>query len=167
MARFNLTINRQAADITAAIVRNAGNLEPVSTPQLVIGAGRDIRLTIVSGGSVDPISGDPTVFPWVSVGTRCAYPESGTYTLVFGGDETTNINHNATPAAVQAALVALPSIGAGNVSVSGIAGEFYQVEFTGDLADTNVGAITIGGNTLQPTSNVSATTFREGGSGEN
>jgi hypothetical protein len=57
--------------------------------------------------------------------------------LVSGGDiytfarETAPIPANASAADVQAALQALDSIGAGNVFVSGIQGDFYDITFTG------------------------------------
>lgn len=44
-------------------------------------------------------------------------PTVGNFTLTHGGNTTANIAFDATPAAVQSALEALPSIGAGNVEV--------------------------------------------------
>lgn len=54
---------------------------------------------------------------------------SGTFTLTFSGATTTALAYNASAATVQAALEALPSIGAGNVSVTGT----YSVTFTNRL----------------------------------
>jgi hypothetical protein len=66
------------------------------------------------------------------------------FTLTFGGQTTASIDDDATAAQVQAALEALSTIGAGNVSVTGgpLGTGPFTVTFIGDLADTNVGAIT-------------------------
>jgi hypothetical protein len=66
----------------------------------------------------------------------------GTYTLTFNGQTTSAIAFNATAATVQAALVALSSVGAGNVLVTGTtpttAGGTLQVFFTGTLYGTTL-----------------------------
>jgi hypothetical protein len=62
---------------------------------------------------------------------------TGTYTLSFNGQTTGALPFNATTASVQAALAALPTIGAGNVKVSGSAGA-YVVTFTGALGGSSV-----------------------------
>jgi hypothetical protein len=67
---------------------------------------------------------------------------TGTFGLVFDGQLTIPLPVNATASAVQAALQALPAIGAGNVSVSGKAGK-YLVKFQGALANTNVAPISL------------------------
>ncbi len=73
----------------------------------------------------------------------------GTYTLRFGGTNATHITAaiawNASAAQVDAALEALPAVGAGGAAVSGPDGGPYAVEWVGALADQNVG---------QPVSNV-------------
>jgi hypothetical protein len=46
-------------------------------------------------------------------------PTGGTFTLTFGGQTTAGIAYNAVASAVQSALVALTSIGTGNVTVTG------------------------------------------------
>jgi hypothetical protein len=51
----------------------------------------------------------------------------GTYTLTFGGQTTTAIAYNAAAATVQAALVALSSVGAGKVTVTGTPTSFLVV----------------------------------------
>ena len=71
-------------------------------------------------------------------------PTTGTYTLTHGGNTTTAIAHNATAAAVQAALEALASIGANNVEVEAttaagagdltVAANVYTVTFKRALA---------------------------------
>lgn len=71
----------------------------------------------------------------------------GTFTLTFEGDETDDIDYDATAAAVKTALVALPSIGTDgeghdNVTVSGSAGGPWTVTFVNDLGGRDVAALT-------------------------
>lgn len=75
-------------------------------------------------------------------------PTGGHFTLSFGGDTTANIGHNASAAHVQSVLAALPSIGAGNVAVTGSAAAGYAVTFQGTLGATNVPLMTADGSTL-------------------
>lgn len=58
-------------------------------------------------------------------------PTSGTFALSFAGQTTTALAFNATAATVQAALVALSTIGAGDATVAGAAGGPYTVSFAG------------------------------------
>lgn len=84
-------------------------------------------------------------------------PTGGTFTLTYGGQTTAAIPYNASLAAVQAALQALPNIGSGfeglsplsgyqtypgGVVVTGTPGTSYVVTFQGALANLNVPAIT-------------------------
>jgi hypothetical protein len=64
------------------------------------------------------------------------------FTLTFNGQTTSSLVAAATAAQVQAALVALSNIGAGNVAVTGSAGGPYTVTFQGTLANTNVAQMT-------------------------
>jgi len=63
-------------------------------------------------------------------------PTGGTFTLTYQAQTTSALAYNATPDAVQAALAALSSIGAGNVSVSGDQGGPYTVVLYGGLPQT-------------------------------
>ena len=74
------------------------------------------------------------------------FPSGGTFTLEFEGQTTAPIAYNKdtnTPDGpeVQAALEALSTIGAGNVSVIGYAKRGWWVTFTGALAETDVPSI--------------------------
>lgn len=71
-------------------------------------------------------------------------PTGGTFTLTFEGQTTGNIAYNATAAAVQAALEALPSIGTGNVICGGgaLPGTAVTIRFVNDLGKKNVALIT-------------------------
>ena len=71
-------------------------------------------------------------------------PTAGTFTLTYAAQTTAGIQFNATPAAVQAALEALSTIGAGNVEVTAtvaagagtlaVANNVYTIEFVNALA---------------------------------
>ncbi|WP_417392041.1 hypothetical protein [Gimesia sp.] len=64
-------------------------------------------------------------------------PTGGTFTLAYEEEVTTGIAPDASAATVQAALEALPAIGAGNVLVTGVDGGPWTIEFIGDLAGDN------------------------------
>ncbi len=70
-----------------------------------------------------------------------ATPTGGTFTLTFGGATTSALAHNASAADVEAALEALASIGAGNISVA-LASMVYTLTFQGVFDGVNVGAVT-------------------------
>lgn len=99
---------------------------------------------------------------YVALGQVGERPTNGTFTLTFGGDTTSALAHNATPAQVQTALNALASItSAGGVTVSGIEGGPYQVAFH------NVGArdlITGNANGLFPLTSANIYEARAGDS---
>lgn len=92
--------------------------------------------------TVDPVAGTNEVV------TVTVDATGGTFTLTFGGQTTSAIAEAATAGAVELALEALSTIGNGNVNVSGSAGGPFTVEFVGDLANTNVGAITADATSL-------------------
>jgi hypothetical protein len=71
-------------------------------------------------------------------------PEGGTFTITFGGATTAAIAYNATAAQVQAALVLLSSIGAGNVVCAGgaLPGSAVTITGAGDLSGLNLGTFT-------------------------
>jgi flagellin-like hook-associated protein FlgL len=79
----------------------------------------------------------------------------GTFTLTYGGQTTGDIAYNANATSgnpaevtVESSLRALANIGSADVSVTGAAGGPFTVEFTGELAGTNVDQITINGSGL-------------------
>jgi hypothetical protein len=101
---------------------------------------------------------------------------AGTFTLGFEADPTPDLPHDATAAEVQAALEALPSIGAGNVSVettaSGPKSNNRTVTFVGALAQTDVEGLSAAGGATPltfefeghpETGNVGVTTLTQGG----
>jgi hypothetical protein len=67
----------------------------------------------------------------LGIGSRLGVPETGTYTLTFGGDTTSALDAAATAGAVQTALNALSAISsAGGVSVTGELADHFTVRFT-------------------------------------
>ncbi|HZD03718.1 MAG TPA: hypothetical protein VE173_02335, partial [Longimicrobiales bacterium] len=74
----------------------------------------------------------------------------GTFKLKFDNETTANITWNATAAEVQAALEALPTVGTGNVAVTGGPGPGtpWDVEFTGALGTLDVPAISLASKAL-------------------
>lgn len=96
--------------------------------------------------------------PTLSSGTA----SGGTFTLTFEGQTTVAIAHNASAATVLAALIALSTIGEGNVTVTGSAiGTGYTVTFVNALAAMNIPIMTIDGALLtgsSPVATVTATT---------
>ncbi len=72
----------------------------------------------------------------------------GTFTLDFDGDVTGSLPFNARGSDLKAALEALPSIGVGNVNVTGPQKGPWTVEFVGALADTDVPLIVADGSGL-------------------
>lgn len=98
-----------------------------------------------SSGLYGPYSGTTDE---VQTATITGGPTGGTFTLTFSGQTTAAIAYNAAAAAVQSALAALSTIGAGNVTVTGSAGGPYTVDFVGTLANTDVAAMTASGASL-------------------
>lgn len=72
----------------------------------------------------------------------------GTFTLTFSGQTTSAIAYNASAAVVQAALESLPTIGSGNVSVSGDNGGPWTVTFQGALGHQDVELLTASSNLI-------------------
>lgn len=83
-----------------------------------------------------------TVALGTQVATITGSPTGGTFTLSYGGETTAALAYNAAPAEVQAALEALAGIPAGGVGVTGSAGGFYTIAFTGNATTADYTAIT-------------------------
>lgn len=73
---------------------------------------------------------------------------SGTFTLTFNGVTTAALAFDAPAAAVQAAVVGLSSVGAGNVTVTSAATGVYVVTFTGTLRTSPMPTLTADGSGL-------------------
>lgn len=102
----------------------------------------------------------------VQTATITGAPGGGTFTLTLNGETTGNIAFDATADTVRAALEALPSVSAGDVTVTGAAGGPYTITFGGTLAGTNVAAMTASGAGLTggTTPGVTIATTTAGGS---
>ncbi len=96
----------------------------------------------VNEGLWGPYAGEPTE---VQTATITGGPTGGTFTLTYNSETTAAIAYNATAAAVQSALYALPNVNAGDLTVTGNAGGPYTITFGGSLAGQNVAAITASG----------------------
>lgn len=88
---------------------------------------------------------------------------AGQFKLTFGEKTTADIAFNATAKAVEEALVALTSIGAGGVSVSGGPGDAggtkpYVVNFIGKFTGTDVAALVTAAGTVPLTGGGAAAT---------
>ncbi|OBB20617.1 hypothetical protein [Mycolicibacterium elephantis] len=121
----------------------------------------DVYHAVVSAIAVNPMyEGAEDVEEWVNPDDRFTVEvvaSDGTFPLIFtptGGsaETTTDIAYDADPAAVQSALEALPSVGAGNVTVTGSASDYLIVFAVGvngiltssteDLVGTGIGLLT-------------------------
>jgi hypothetical protein len=80
--------------------------------------------------------------------TLTGAPTGGTFTLTFDGETTGPIAYNAIGSAVQAALLALPSLRTGDVVVTGGAGGPYTVTWGLDFSEQDVEALTASGASL-------------------
>lgn len=89
------------------------------------------------------------------------------FTVTFGGQTTASIAAAATAAQVQAALEALSTIGAGNITVTGNAGGPYTLTFIGVFAGTDVAQVTAtptgGTGTVTPATTTAGGTEGSGG----
>lgn len=114
-----------------------------------------------SGGSL-PTSG---VNEQQTIDLASGTASGGTFTATFSGQTTSAVDYNASAATFQAALEALNTIGAGNVSVSGTdVNTGYVVTFTNSLGYQNVAEMTVNGGSLTGSSPVIQITTTQAGS---
>ncbi|MCX7664398.1 MAG: hypothetical protein N2112_02505 [Gemmataceae bacterium] len=92
-----------------------GQYDAASTINVMLPASKYLAKGTVLG----QVAGSGTAVNEVQTVTITGSPTGGTFRLQYDGETTSAIAHNATAAAVQAALEALPSIGIGNVVCSG------------------------------------------------
>lgn len=74
--------------------------------------------------------------------TFSAVPVKGEFTVTFDGETTAKVAHNVSAANLQAALLALPQLDAGDVVVTGEAKGPYTLTFGGAYAGVNVPEVT-------------------------
>lgn len=91
----------------------------------------DAYHAVVSAIAVNPMfEGVEDKAEWINPDDRFTVvvtATGGTFPMTFGGSTTTQLARDAAPAAVQSALEALPSVGAGKVTVTGAAGNYLIV----------------------------------------
>lgn len=78
------------------------------------------------------------------------------FVLSYNGQPTASLAYDAPVFAVEAALEALPNVGAGNVTVTGTPGQLYNVIFTGALGGQDVASLTTA------SAGVSISVYRQG-----
>jgi hypothetical protein len=91
----------------------------------------------------------------VQLVTISGLPTGGTFKLSISGQVSVPLAYNTTPAAVQAALETLPSIGKGNIAVIGNGP--YTLTFINDLATTPIATLTADSTGLTGGTNPSVT----------
>jgi flagellar hook-associated protein 2 len=101
-------------------------------------ATTDFTMTQAAKDSLIKIDGFPSSDAAGEVQTASLSPpaESGTYTLTYEGQTTAAIAYNASPAEIQAALVALSSLNPGDITVGGPTGGLNEGPLTFTFSDT-------------------------------
>ena len=125
---------------TVAALTNSTSIVPVGARFTVTGHSTTRTVTAVNSNE------QQTVTLTAATG--------GTFTLTYAGQTTSALTFDEVAAHVQAALVALSTIGAGNVVVTGGTGGPWLIEFQGTLAATNVALMTASGASLTPAATV-------------
>ncbi len=119
--------SRDGTDVTQGITLDISAFTaPTHYPNGYIPSG--IVLAKLTSGLYGPYAGQTAEVQTVTI---TGSPGGGTFTLSFGSQTTGAIAYNATAAAVQTALEALPAIVPGDVTVTGSAGGPYTVTFGG------------------------------------
>ena len=90
-------------------------------------------------------------------------PGSGTFTLAYKGEITTDLPHHPAAGAVQTALEALIAIGAGNIVVTKDGNWGYVCSFTGNLANQQVPEIVADDSQLGGGATIQVATVVDGG----
>lgn len=119
-----------------------------------------VRAVESAGTVMEEIAWSPSATMTLAVGNVDALPTFGSYTLTFGGDETTPLAFNATASQVQTALNALASITAvGGITVS-TQGKTFRIVF--NTAQVLVDTLGYGDNDLFPSTSIGIVPARVG-----
>lgn len=143
---------------------NFAGTTSLTNPVFTLGDTATVELYLVESTGLNTYPRQEIGFPTspgirVAVGAIDESPLAGTWTLSYGGDTTTALAYNATPAAVQAALNLLASItAAGGVTVSQI-GDNYNIVFNANGARTE---LTTNGAALIPLSAATVASLQTG-----
>jgi hypothetical protein len=143
---------------------NFAGTTSLSNPVFTLGDTATVELYLVESTGLSTYPRQEIGFPTspgirVAIGAIDESPLAGTWTLSYGGDTTTALAFNATPAVVQAALNLLASItAAGGVTVSKI-GDNYNIVFNTVGARTE---LTTNGAALIPLSAATVASLQTG-----
>jgi hypothetical protein len=126
------------------------NVTVTNRSDSLTGASGAFVIAIRVSGEWRPIWIDCASANEIQTVTITGTPTGGTFTLSYQGQTTSGIAYNAAAATVQTALEGLSSIGSGNVACTGgaLPGTAVDVEFQGDLANTNVDVMLSDGSSL-------------------
>jgi hypothetical protein len=145
--QFNVQLRRLSvnpANGHILVANNSSSRVDEFTP-VINGSQKVTDVSFARGFGWDVVSSGPDNANQVTAINVSA--NAGTFKLTFAAQSTANLPFNASAGAVDAALEALPAIGAGNVVVVGGSGNAagsnpYGVTFVGSLAGKSNGAIT-------------------------
>ena len=143
---------------------NFAGTTSLTNPVFTLGDTATVELYLVESTGLNTYPRQEIGFPTspgirVAVGAIDESPLAGTWTLSYGGDTTTALAFNATPAVVQAALNLLASItAAGGVTVAKI-GDNYNIIFNANGARTE---LTTNGAALIPLSAATVASLQTG-----
>ena len=152
---INLTYNANGSSAALSLPTMAVSTEGGSTTSnLADFTAADFTQTQSARDSLIKVDGFPSESAIAEVQTmnRSPSPNSGTYTLTYKGQTTAAIDYNASPEDIQAALEALSTINAGDVTVEGGATglEDGAVTFTFSTNLGDVSMISVDGSDLLP-----------------
>lgn len=145
---------------------NFSGTSSLTNPVFTLGDTATVELYLVESTGLSSYPRQEVGFPTspgirVAIGDIDQSPVAGTWTLSYGGNTTTALAFNATPAVVQTALNLLASItAAGGVTVSKI-GDNYNILFNSVGARTE---LTTDGSALIPLSAATVATLQAGSS---
>ncbi len=143
---------------------NFAGTTSLTNPVFTLGDTATVELYLVESTGLSTYPRQEIGFPTspgirVAVGAIDEAPLAGTWTLSYGGNTTTALAYNATPAVVQAALNLLASItAAGGVTVAKI-GDNYNIVFNSNGARTE---LTTNGAALIPLSAANVASLQTG-----
>lgn len=143
---------------------NFAGSSQINNPTFTLGDTAGIEIYLVENTQVASYPRQEVSFPAnpgikVAIGPIDQSPTSGTFSMSYGGNTTSDLPYNATAAQVQTALNALASItSAGGVTVSKV-GDNYNILFNQDGSRTE---LTTDSTSLIPLSTVNVATLQTG-----
>ena len=143
---------------------NFAGSSQINNPTFTLGDTAGVEIYLVENTQVASYPRQEINFPAtpgikVAIGPIDQSPTSGTFSMSYGGNTTSDLPYNATPAQVQTALNALAIItAAGGVTVSKV-GDNYNILFNQDGARTE---LTTDSTSLIPLSTVNVATLQTG-----